>query len=74
MRRACLLVLVAALVGLASDGAGVAQLGQLLRAASTAPLQSLSSWLLGAEAQFVEVPLLTAGARAGAAALHTLAQ
>ena len=73
MRRACLLVLVAALVGLASDGAGVAQLGQLLRAASTAPLRSLSSWLLGAEARFVEAPLLTAGARAGAAALLTLA-
>ena len=73
MRRACLLVLVAALVGLASDGAGLAQLGELLQTVVAPPVQSLSSWLRGPDARFLEIPALTAGGRAAAAALLTIA-
>ncbi len=73
MRRACLLVLVAALVGLASDGAGLAQLGELLQTAVAPPVRSLSSWLRGPDARFLEIPALTAGGRAAAAALLTIA-
>ena len=73
MRRACLLVLVAALVGLASDGAGLAQLGELLQTIVAPPVRSLSSWLRGPDARFLEIPALTAGGRAAAAALLTIA-
>jgi PAS domain S-box-containing protein/diguanylate cyclase (GGDEF)-like protein len=71
MRRMGLLVLTAALVGLASDGAGLTQLAQLLESAATALLQQLPSWPAG-PAGFAAVPLLTASTRAAAAALLTL--
>ncbi len=72
MRRAGLLVLVAALVGLASDGAGVAQLGQLLQTAVGPPVQHFSAWLAGADTSFADVTVLSEGAGAAAAALLTI--
>jgi diguanylate cyclase (GGDEF)-like protein/PAS domain S-box-containing protein len=73
MRRVGLLLLVAALVGLASDSAGLAQLGQLLQALVPPPVLPLSSHLIGPGAHYLQVTVLTGGARAAAAALLTIA-
>lgn len=72
MRRVCLLVLVAALVGLASDGAGLVRLGQLLQTAAAPPVQLLWSRLIHPDPGFAEVTVLTGGASAAAAGLLTI--
>lgn len=73
MRRICLLLLVAVLVGLASDGTGVQLLGQRLEVLAVPPIQALSASLAGTWRGVIEWPVVTDLGRAAATALLTIA-
>jgi diguanylate cyclase (GGDEF)-like protein/PAS domain S-box-containing protein len=72
MRRVCLLLLLAALVGLASGGKGLAQLEQTLGPVLPGPLNFVAAKLTGSEARFADPPVLPAQRRAAAASLITI--
>lgn len=72
MRRICLLLLVAVLVGLANEGTGLQQLGQRLEALVVPQIQALSPSLAGTYAGLLEWPVLTDLGRAAATSLLTI--
>jgi diguanylate cyclase len=72
MRRVCLLLLVAVLVGLASDGKGVAQLAPTLRPLVAGAVQLAAPRLPGTEARLADLPVLTSQGRAAAGSLITI--
>jgi PAS domain-containing protein len=73
MRRIGLLLLVAALVGLASDGEDLAERAQTLQPMAAGPLHLLAPRLIRPEARLGDVPVLTAQGRAAATSLLTVA-
>jgi diguanylate cyclase (GGDEF)-like protein/PAS domain S-box-containing protein len=73
MRRVCFLLLVAVLVGLASDGKGVAQLASSLRPLLAGAVQLVAPRLPAAEARPADVMVLTSQGRAVTASLITIA-
>lgn len=72
MHRICLFLLVAILVGVASDGMGLQHFGQRLEALAVPQIQALFPGLTGSDADWLEWSELTQPGLAAAASLLTI--